>query len=55
MNVEMAYQVRRVENGKRSADDRRKNGLSMISNYSEFSGQERRREQNRRTLAEIKI
>lgn len=55
MNVEMAYQVRRMENARRSADERRKNGLSMISNYSEFSGQERRGAQNRRTLAERKI
>lgn len=55
MYVEMAYQERRVENGRRSAGDRRKNSLSMISNYAEFSGQERRSGQNRRTAAERKI
>lgn len=55
MNIELALQDRRTEDCRRSARDRRKNGLSMISDYAEFSGQDRRNGRSRRMAANRRI
>ncbi|MFQ5659282.1 MAG: hypothetical protein ACE5GZ_02580 [Gammaproteobacteria bacterium] len=46
--IEMLYQERRDEHGRRLTQDRRQNGQSMISNYAQFSGRERRSGEDRR-------
>lgn len=43
---------RRSNNGRRATEDRRQNSFSMISNYANYSGAERRFDRNRRLATE---
>ena len=44
----MSQDERRDDSGRRTKQDRRKNGTSMISDYANYSGPERRSNADRR-------
>ncbi len=51
----MSQEKRRDDNGRRVKVDRRENASSMISNYANYSGAERRKKPDRRITSDRRV